>query len=229
LTSNHFMGATSTRWLAQLSQGKRDAGAGLWMGVAFCVALSLAIAVLAAARAGEQGITTALRLTGRLSFLFFWPAYAGSAIAVLFGRRFGLFARYGREFGLAYASAQLVHVALVTWLIWGSHRPLTEGIMPFFAVGVVWTYVLAFSSVERLQQLFNPNFWRILRNLGLEYIALVFFADFVFGPIEGGVKHPIAYVPFALLLIVGSLLRVAAIARRAGSGARARIFRTPLN
>jgi hypothetical protein len=200
-----------------------------WMGVAFCAAFSLAMAAFATIGTDAKGISMALRLTGRLSFLFFWPAYTGTAIAILFGQRFSIFACYGREFGLAYASAQLVHVALVTWLIWSSRRPLLEGIMPFFAVGVVWTYILAFSSVERLQRLFNPSLWRILRNLGVEYIALVFFADFVFGPIEGGVKHPIAYVPFSLLLIFGSLLRMVAMVRRTGLKARTQILSKSAN
>lgn len=165
-------------------------------------------------RSPEKGISTALRVTGRLSFLLFWPAYAGSAIAVLFGRRFALLARYGREFGLAFASAQLVHVALVVWLIANSSEPVLERIMPFFALGVVWTYVLAFSSAKRLQNLFSPDLWRTLRNLGIEYIALVFFADFVLAPIQSGTTRPIAYVPFALLLIFGSLLRVSVMVRR---------------
>jgi hypothetical protein len=194
------------------------------MTAAFCASLSLAIAVFVAMGPHENAIGMALRLTGRLSFLFFWPAYAGSATAVLFGRRFAILARYGREFGLAFASAQLVHFALVISLIWISHRPVAEGIMPFFAVGIVWTYLLAFSSAERLQHVFSPNLWRMFRNVGVEYIAFVFFADFVTGPIQGGVKHPIAYVPFSLLLIFGSLLRMAAMVRHSGLGWGPRYF-----
>jgi hypothetical protein len=129
----------------------------------------------------------ALRLTGRLSFLFFWPAYVASAIATLFGRGFTILARYGREFGLAFASAQLVHIGLVVWLSANSPGPVLERVMPFFAIGVIWTYILAFSSVKRFQHVFRPNLWRIFRNLGVEYIALVFFADFILGPIQSDV------------------------------------------
>jgi hypothetical protein len=184
------------------------------MGAAFCAALGLAVAVLAVMGTHEKGLSLALRSTGRLSFLFFWPAYAGGAITVLFGNRFAILARHGREFGLAFASAQLVHVALVMWLASNSPGPVVERVMPFFAVGVLWTSVLAFSSARLLQNLFIPDLWRTLRNLGVEYIALIFFADFVLGPIQSGTAQPIAYVPFASLLIFGSLLRIAAAVRQ---------------
>lgn len=203
----------------------RDAGAGLWMAAAFCAALALAVAVLVALGPGESGTTIGLRFTARWSFLFFWPAYAGGAMAALFGPRFGILARHGRNFGLAFASAQLVHLALVVWIGWISHEPFVEAAMPFFAVGIVWTYVLALLSVERIAGAFAPDLQRILRNVGMEYIALVFFADFVIAPIQDGGRNPIGYVPFAIPLIAAPLLRIAAILRRSGLGSRAQAFR----
>ena len=195
------------------------------MGAAFCAALCLAVVVLAAFGPGERGTAIALRASGRLSFLLFWPAYAGGAMAALFGPRFDALARHRRDFGLAFASAQLPHLGLVVWIGWISNESFVEAAMPFFAVGIVWTYVLALSSVERLYDALGPNLWRMLRNVGLHYIALAFFADFVIGPIQNGNRRPIEYVPFALLLIAGPFLRIAALMRRSTSGARAEIER----
>jgi hypothetical protein len=124
--------------------------------------------------------------------------------------------RYGREFGLAYASGQLVHFALVVWVIRISHLPLIKGVMPFFAIGVVWTCVLALSSFDRVRDIFGANLWRILRSAGVEYIALVFFEDFVLHPIRSGVAHSVRYLPFSILTGVGPFLRIAAIVRRLG-------------
>lgn len=186
------------------------------MGAAFCAALGLAVVILAAMGPGEAGTGAALRLTGRLSLLLFWPAYAGGALAALFGSRFAILARNGRNFGLAFASAQLVHLALVVWIGWISHRSFVEAAMPFFAIGIVWTYLLALLSVARIAEAFSPDLVRTLRAVGMEYIALVFFADFVIAPIQSGAPHPIEYVPFAILLIAGPLLRVADILRRLG-------------
>jgi hypothetical protein len=176
--------AALAAWLETLRRKTREAGVGFWMAAAFCAALGLAVVVLAVLGPGDNRLSIALRLTGRLSFLLFWPAYAGGAMAALFGPRFDILARNGRVFGLAYASAQLPHLGLVVLSGLVSHRSVVEAAMPFFAVGIVWTYVLALSSVERVYDAFSPNLWRVLRTVGLEYIALVFFADFVVGPID---------------------------------------------
>jgi hypothetical protein len=195
------------------------------MGAAFFVSLGLTVAVLALAGTDKKGIILALRLTARLSFLLFWPAYVGSAIVSRFGPRFAAFARHGREFGLAYSSAQLVHFGLVVWSIKISHRPTVEGVMPFFAIGIVWTYVLALFSVDRIRGTLGPDLWRILSTIGLEYIALVFFADFVLIPSREEIGNPIAYLPFSILIIIGFILRLTAIMPRPGRGTRASISR----
>jgi len=199
----------------------RWAGARVWMCAAFCAALGLAVVALAVAGTGEKGTGIALHLTGRLSFLLFWPAYAGAAMATFFGPRFEILVRHSRDFGLAYASAHLVHVGLVAHLVSLSERPFIEAIMPFFAVGVVWTYVLALFSWQRLSRLLNRSFWRAVHNIGLEYLALVFFLDLVLQPIQGHTKRPLEYLPFSILAIAGPLLRSAAaiLRSRPGGGA----------
>lgn len=204
------------RQLEKLWRVAQTSGTGLWMCVAFCVALALAVIVLTALGTGERGTSIALQLTGRLSLLLFWPAYAGSATAALFGPRFGILAKRGPDFGLAYASAQLVHVSLVVHIVSMSGRLSLESIMPFFAVGVLWTYLLALSSVERVTKLFTPGFWRVLRYIGLEYLALVFFVDLVLQPIGNHFRHLLAYLPFSVLIILGSILRMTAMVKRSG-------------
>ena len=82
--------------------------------------------------------------------------------------------------------------------------------MPFFAVGVVWTYVVALFSWERLSRMLSRSFWRAAHNIGLEYLALVFFSDLVLLPIQGHAKRPLEYLPFSILAIAGPLLRSAA-------------------
>jgi hypothetical protein len=202
------------RQLAQMWRVGSGSGAGPWICGAFCVALVLTVVVLAAMGTGDRGTSIALQLTGRLSLLLFWPAYAGAATAALFGPRFSILAQHGRNFGLAYASAQLVHVGLVAHIVLMSGPLSLDSIMPFFAIGIVWTYLLALSSMERVSKLFTPGFLRVLRNIGLEYLAVVFFADLVLQPIGTHFRHPLEYLPFSILIIVGPILRLAAVMRR---------------
>jgi hypothetical protein len=161
----------------------------------------------------DQRISMALRITARWSFLLFWLAYCGSAITRLFGERFAVLTRRGRDFGLAFASAQLTHFAIVAWLF--LKAPKSNGGMAFFWIGIFCTYLLTLLSVPRLHDLLGSRAWRISRTAAMEYIALTFAADFVLGPLQanGFSKYPMTYVPFAVLLIGGAVLRVTANVR----------------
>jgi hypothetical protein len=183
---------------------------GLWVGAAFDGALALVIATMMIRGTGLSGTGVGLRLTARFSYAFFCLAYVGGATTILCSPAWNGIGRRMREFGLAFASAQLVHVALVIRLAWISPpQSITDAVMPFFAIGVVWTYLLAALSIDRVRKVFSPYMLRILRTIGSEYIALAFFTDFVLLP-KYLIQYPILYVPFWGLLLLGPLLRVAA-------------------
>ena len=189
---------------------RRPIATSLWMAAGFLVALALAAVVLALFGAGYRGTGLALRVTARWSFLLFWLAYAGSAIATLVGPRFRGLARSGRDLGLSFASAQLVHVALIVWLFFIASRP--SGGMAFFWVGILCTYLLALFSLPQLSKALGPRLWPAFRTIALEYIALVFAVDFILDPLDarGFSAYPLSYLPFALMLVGGAALRFVA-------------------
>ena len=188
----------------------RADSAPVWMATAFLISLALAAIVLAKFGASEKGTTQALRATARWCFVLFWLAYAGGALAKFCGPRFVVLARHGREFGLAFAAALSVHVALVLWLIRIAADP--RGSMLLFWAGVFCTYALALFSLPRLRDLLGQRLWHIGCELALQYIALVFADDFIFEPLQGGGpdKYPLSYLPFVIMLIGGVGLRLAA-------------------
>jgi hypothetical protein len=185
----------------------------VWIGSAFCAALGLAALVLVALGPGERGTDVALQVTARFSFLLFWPAYAAGAMTALFGPAFEPFKKRAREFGLAFASAHLVHIALVVWLTHIGHAP-PRGVFVFFGVAVLWTYLLALFSITRLQQTLGSKAWWFLRVVGLNYIAYAFATDFLRYPQFGSFKYLVGYLPFAVLSVVGPLLCFAAFVQR---------------
>lgn len=179
----------------------------LWNGSVFFLALFLAGAVFVVFGAGERGIHAALQATARLSFLFFWPAYAGAALADLFGPMFQPLKRKGRELGLAFAAALVVHLALVACLSYiGATPPL--GTFIFFGVAAIFTYLLALFSVARFRRALGTRGWCLLRNVGLNYIAFAFAVDFLRGPLFDSLTHLAAYLPFALFSILGPIFRL---------------------
>ena len=180
------------------------------------MALALAAVGFAQALPNVDSISVALRITGRWSFLLFWMAYSGSAIATLLGPAFAPFFRRSREFGLAFAAAHLVHIGLVIWLYRILHHaPLSESLVVFFSIGTFWAYLLAVFSFGRLSRFLGLRLWRALRLLGSHYILLAFAKDFVppvvhFGSAAHDFLSLIGYVPFAAMCIVGPLLRISA-------------------
>ena len=189
------------------------------MGAAFAAALCLASLVLAIFGTGVRGTDAALFATGRFSFLLFWPAYAGGAAAALFGPVFHPLRRNGREFGLAFASAHVVHMGLVAWLCYIGAVPGLRTFV-FFGVAAVWIYLLAALSLPGLRARLDDRTWWLLRILGLNYIAYAFARDFVQFRL-GGARHMVEYVPFAALAIGGPVLRLAAFGARIGQTRRA--------
>jgi hypothetical protein len=189
------------------------------MGAAFGAALCVAALALLTLGAGERGTDVALQATARLAFLLFWPAYAGGALVALFGGTFRFLKARGREFGLAFASAMLVHIFLVAWLCWIGHAP-GRGTFILFGIALGWTYLIALASIGRLQRMLGPKGWRVLRVVGLNYIAYAFAVDFFSQPLLTDAKHIVGYLPFAILNVAGPALRVAAFALRLGAGRR---------
>jgi hypothetical protein len=195
--------------------GPAKSSAAVWMGAAFCAALAVGLLALAVFGRGVWGVSLATVSAARVAFVFFWLTYTGGALAALFGSAFDGLARRRREFGLAFASALLVHLALVAWLFRISARqPIPDAWIVYFGVGALSAYVLALGSLTRFRSLWKTRFWRIFGAVALEYIAFLFFRDFVVLPFQLGLGMPLSYLPFAALIILGISLRVAATVQR---------------
>jgi hypothetical protein len=196
------------------------------MTAALIVAAALAAVIFLRHGTGEQSTIRALQITARWSFLLFWPAYSGGAIARLFGPYLDGLAHYGRDFGLAFGSAQLVHVGLILWLNYIAPGP--NGGMVFFWVGILCVYLLALFSLPSLRASLGKRSWQTFRTATLEYIALAFAADFILLPLNGLgndttaalSSYPLINSLFASMLVSGFGLRLASSARRRNEGRR---------
>ena len=187
-----------------------------WMGAAFAAALAITAVTLTLHGTDNKSTRLALELTARFSFVLFWLAYAGGAIATLF--RIDALAGRGREFGLAFAAAHLVHIGLVIWLgVLMGKVPLSGGLLLFFLVGLFFTYLLALLSFGGARAL-GP-LWRPLRFIGMNYILIAFARDFMLPvlypkPTQYNVEHFVAYAPFAAASILAPLLVLAVTLRQ---------------
>jgi hypothetical protein len=184
-----------------------------WMSAAFALAAAIAACVLAVHGTGERAIKVVLFITARWSFLLFWLAYAGGGLGVLFGPVVQPLARHGREFGLSFAAAHLVHVGLVTWLCLIGAAP-RWGLFYFFVPPLLMLYVIALFSIPTLHKKLSRRLWGILRTGGMTYIAYAFGVDFLANPFSGDSKHIILYAPFALMTVAGPALHLLGLMSR---------------
>jgi hypothetical protein len=190
----------------------RQSRLGLWIGVALGMALVSACLILGVGGISEKPTRLALEVTARWSFILFWLAYTGNALAQLSGWE-GI-GGHGREFGLSFAAAHLVHVALVIWLSYLLGRiALSGGLLLFFAVGLFWVYLLAALSFGGARAM-GRQAWRITRFVGMNYILIAFGRDFMLPilhpkPAQHTLAHFLAYAPFAALSVAAPLLVLA--------------------
>lgn len=198
-----------------------------WMGAGLLGSVALATVALVWLGTGQRGTLTALQLTARWAYLFFWPAYAGGALASLFGARFQPLARRARVLGLAFAAAMLGHITMIVRLYAISARepiPLSSAI--YFGIGLVFAYTLALFSIPALAARLSARARPWLFTLGLEYIALAFLRDFLHDPFARGLEHLIGYLPFVALAGLALLLRLIVYGKRLrGAFARRRAAR----
>jgi len=190
----------------------RQSRLGLWIGVALGVALLATCVVLGLGGASEKPTRLALEITARWSFLLFWLAYTGNALAQLTG--WEQIGAHGRQFGLSFAAAHLVHIGLVVWLSYLLGRiALTGGLLIFFLVGLFWVYLLAALSFGGVRAI-GRQAWRVIRLVGMNYILIAFGRDFVLPilhpkPAQHNLAHVLAYAPFALVSVAAPLLVLA--------------------
>ncbi len=185
-----------------------------WMLTAFAVALVIAGVSLRLRGSGEEGTLLGLKLTARWSYLWFWWAYTAGAWATLLGPRLRTVAMRARDFGLAFAAAHLIHVALVAWLYLISEHPPGAHTLEFFGVAVFFTYLLALLSFRRYALWLTPRAVSVIRTVGVEYIALAFLVDFVNPPFAPTLKYAVSYGAFLALIVLGYAVRIIALMRR---------------
>ncbi len=181
----------------------------VWAAMACSVAATLAAITLAWFGINDHGLRRGLQITARWSFMLFWLGYVGGALTTLFGPRLQPLAQQARTFGLSFAAAHLVHIALINWLYRISTQPpVSQTTAVFFGIGLFWTYLLAAGSLQSINRILTRRLWKIMRLLGSEYISFAFLTDFIAHPLTLGTAF--SYLPFATLSVIGTFLRVAA-------------------
>jgi hypothetical protein len=179
-----------------------------WMALAFCATLGLSVTAVAIFYTPHKNLAIALMTSARLAFLFFWPAYVGGALTSLFGDIFLPLRQHGRDLGLAFAAALLVHLGFVAYLCGSGHPPPVRTFLVFGSAAIL-TYLLVLLSIDRVRQAIPPTLWPTIRAIAMNYIALAFILDFTKFSLSD-FDEAVVYLPFAAFAILAPLLKLAA-------------------
>jgi hypothetical protein len=193
-----------------------------WMGAALLGGL-VWVLTAESITAPQDSLWVALRWTARWSFVWFCLASCSAALGILSGQRLRPLAMRAREFGLAFAAAHLVHVALVAYMLYGATTPFARQPLIFFGIGLGFVYGMALITLSaRLREMLGPHVWRALRIVGIEYINYAYYTDFRGATFHKGVVNFLIYAPFLALTLVGPLVRLAALIHKARAARRPR-------
>jgi hypothetical protein len=191
--------------------------AAIWMGLAALAAIALAAGTLTTLGTGKGGIEAALRLTARLGFLLFWPSYAASALATLFGEAWRPLGRYARVLGMAFSAVLAVHLTLVAWFLWiGAALPLQTFVI--FGAGVLCAYALLLCSIDQVRRAMSTPTWRLVQTIGTNYLLFAFAYDFLRPQPLSAAAFLVLYLPFDILVALGPALRLLAWMKKRRAG-----------
>jgi DMSO/TMAO reductase YedYZ heme-binding membrane subunit len=196
---------------------------GIVVGAAL-VSLTVAGIVLAAGDAGREATRLALRLTARLSFVYFMVAFVASPLARL---RPGALTRWlvrrRRAFGVAFGASMSIHVGCILRLyaLYAPERPpmVTDADFLIGVPGLVLVALMTVTSAIAVRRRMTPIAWRRLHRTGLYAVWSIFFLCLVDSVSRKETLHPIAgYYAFIAVLLAGMALRLGAARRLPSPG-----------
>lgn len=186
-------------------------------GMAIAATSALALLLL---REGtlEDLLKDSLRLTGRVSFVWFLAAFVAAPLAERGLPPGRTLLRHRRSLGLAFAGSHVVHAVMIATLVAsvaGTSFPVPVLVFGGLGFGVI--AALAVTSFPAPRRRLGAARWRALHTAGVWYVSLVYAYDFLLKPgLQGDLAQP-RYAVFAALLLAAYGLRLS----RARAGARA--------
>jgi methionine sulfoxide reductase heme-binding subunit len=181
------------------------------------LSFSVAGAVLVAGDHGREATRLALRLTARLSFVYFVLAFVASPLARLRpGRVTGWLVRRRRAFGVAFGASMTIHVGCILRLysLYAPARPpmVTDADFLIGIPGLVLVALMTVTSLVAIRRRMPARAWKRLHTIGLYVVWSIFFLCLVDSVSRKETLHPVVgYYAFITVLLSAMALRLTAV------------------
>jgi DMSO/TMAO reductase YedYZ heme-binding membrane subunit len=185
------------------------------------LSFALAATILAVLGTGSAGTELALRMTARLSFVWFILAFIAAPLRRLWASPLSAWlVRRRRALGVTFGLSMAVHVGCILrlFVLYAPQRPpmVTDADFIIGVPGLILVALLTLTSLDALKRRLSPTAWRRLHVTGIWVVWAIFFLCLVDSVGRKETDHPIlAYHLFIAVLIGALALRIVAARRRA--------------
>lgn len=202
---------TTTRAAVPLPAGL---GLTLWATVATATLCSFAYTV---AGGGVEGWRALVRVSAKVSLVFFVAAFAASSLRVFWRTPLSAWLLANRRYvGLSFAASHTIHLCgiVALALTWPEFQRGPETLI-FGGLGYVFVYAMAATSFDGAVARLGRRRWSLLHRTGMYYLWGIFMLSYVPRLLTGAAWYALFVGP-----LVGALvLRIAAARRQARRGA----------
>lgn len=159
---------------------------------------------------GDEGMHAVIRHTAQTSFVLFMAAYFASSLRVFWRSDTSKWLLANRRYlGVSYAVSHTYHLAFIVTLARTS-TAFRDDISMVTIVGggmaYVLMYLMALTSFDRTAAWLGRRNWVRLHKVGIHYNWGIFFNSYL----SRALVPSLLYTPFALVMIAGLGLRIAA-------------------
>ena len=186
------------------------------------LSFALATTILIVLGTGSEGTELALRMTARLSFVWFILAFVAAPLQQLRPSPLSAWlVQRRRALGVTFGLSMAVHVGCILrlFVLYAPERPPMVTDADFFigVPGLVLVALLTLTSLDGLKRRLSPTSWRRLHVTGIWVVWAIYFLCLVDSVGRKETNHPVlAYYAFIAVLLGALALRVVA-ARRSQS------------
>lgn len=203
-----------------MTAGRPDRQLG-FVAAASLVNAAIALLVLSVRGTGPDGVELALRVTARVSFVYFLLAFLATPLERLApGRLSTWLVRHRRVLGVTFGVSMSMHVALILrmFYLFAPERPpmVTWADFAIGIPGLLFVAAMTATSFDWLKRVTGPRRWKRLHAAGLLVVWSIFFLCLVDSVGRKQTLHPVAeYYVFIAVLVLAMSLRIAARMRTA--------------
>lgn len=185
---------------------------------------AIALLVLWLAGTDSDGTELALRMTARVSFVWFMLAFVAEPLRQLWPSPATKWLRANRRaFGVIFGVSMAMHVAFISrmFVLHAPERPpmVTDEDFTIGIPGLLFVAAMTATSFDVLKRRLSARAWARLHRTGLWFVWAIFFLCLVDSVGRKETDHPFsAYYVFIAVLLAALGVRIAAARRIARTG-----------